>query len=267
MWRIITLVLLMFYSWLNTASFAQKIDNDIIKIKNGPTIHGGLDSIRRDTVFFRVNGKIPVTYPVSQVEEFRKEDKITSYYSDKNNSHNHSNSPTTKFAKPDSNAIYFSFNTGFAPFRAISPKITLGYRLHQAFIPVVSVDYTWYNNAPGRFSGVTGGITGSTLNNALRPYYNVQMGYGFNHTTESIWDQGRLLSKSHGIKLDIGAGVIQPILDANKLLSLGLNYGTQEARYQYTSSIWNWNLSRMEDVLITEKIKYNRLYFTIGIIF
>ncbi len=50
--------------------FAQKVDDDIIKIKNGPTIYGGLDSIRRDSVFFRVNGKIPVSYPISQIEEF-----------------------------------------------------------------------------------------------------------------------------------------------------------------------------------------------------
>ena len=67
--------------------------------------------------------------------------------------------------------------------------------------------------------------------------------------------------------MDIGAGIIKPIIDANNLVTIGLNYGTQQATYQYNSSIWNWTLNRMENVVFNEKIRYNRLYFTLGIIF
>jgi len=258
MWRNILLLILFCCFYGTTSTFAQKVDDDIIKIINGPTIYGGLDSIKRDTVFFRVNGKIPVTYPISQIEEFRK---------DKKHNNNYSNKENQGLKKQDSSLIYFTLSTGYTLFRAISPKITLGYRLHTAFIPILSVDYTWYNNAPGRFMGISGGITVSPQKDKVRPYYNLQFGYGINYTTESIWEQGKLLDKTGGLKMDIGVGIIKPIIGSKNSLTMGLNYGTQQATYEYNSSIWNWSLSRMENVVINEKIKYNRLYFTFGVIF
>lgn len=265
--RYFTLIIIAVCFCGNTQIFAQKIDDDIIKIKNGPTIYGGLDSIRRDTVFFRVNGKIPVSYPVSQIEEFRKDSKYN-YSNAKKDNLEKSPRPSNKIiARPDTTSLYISFSTGISFFRAISPKISLGYRLHQLFIPIASVDYTVYKEANGRFTGLSGGFTGSFASRVRRPYYTFEMGYGINQTPQSAWNYGEIISKTGGLKMDFGLGIINPIIDGNNLVSIGLNYGTQDATYVYTSDIWNWQNSRMEKLVINEKIRYNRLYLTLGIIF
>jgi hypothetical protein len=268
MWRNILLLILLCCFYGTTSTFAQKVDDDIIKIKNGPTIYGGLDSIRRDTVFFRVNGKIPVTYPISQIEEFKKDTK----YNQSKNKVKNTEEPKNRYDNPflvrsDSNNLYVSFTTGITFFRSISPEISVGYKLHQSFVPIASFDYTYFHNANGRFFGLTAGITGNFITNFNRPYYNIQFGYGANQTEQRDWPEVELIKQSGGLKMDIGFGVMRPILDANSLVLFGLNYGIQDASFTYWDNIWSGNSAFPERVMVLEKIRYNRLNFTLGIVF
>lgn len=247
--------------------FAQKVDDDIIKIKNGPTIYGGLDSIRRDSIFFRVNGKIPVSYPISQIEEFKKDDNYSSKTAKKSNSINKNSNESII---PNSKGLCYTVSSGFSFFRALAPKFTLGYRINQHLIPIASVDYTYYQNAPGQFVGLQGGITGSFKSfdkNWKSPYYSIQAGYGINKTKNNSWEYGTILSKKGGFKMDIGMGMLYAIVDSKIQLSFGLNYGTQQAEFNYFSDQWDWNLGRFESIQVKETILYNRMYLTGGIHF
>lgn len=236
--------------------FAQ-YSKDILYLKSGTQMVGVLDSIKRDSVFFRVFGHVPVVYPMSEVKEFsmHKNDQKS----------NKAKKRREGMALPDSGKFIAIQNN--LSIRGITAQVSAGYRLNYLVQPMVSAEVARYIEAGGSFLAVMGGLSGDLQKRRVSPFYSIQAGYGLNLTSNSQWEYGVIKEKKGGLKTEFGFGIKQRTKDDELIWHYGLSLSNQRAEYVYDRTIWNWQTNTSRLVEMTESINYIRFNLKLGIIF
>lgn len=241
--------------FVGSTKASAQFSTDIIFLKSGTEIVGVLDSIKRDTVFFRVGGRISVAYPMREVEKFSMQQQGQPKAPKKKKEGN---------PMPDS-GFYFAIQNNLS-IRGVTAQLSGAYRLNYIIQPMASVEMARYIAAGGSFLSVMAGLNGDFKKAKRSPFYSVQAGYGLNLTSQSQWDYGLIKNKKGGFKMEYGFGIRQSTKEDEFIWHYGLSISTQNAEYVYDKTVWNWMNNTRRIVEVTENITYLRFNLKLGVI-
>lgn len=244
-------------SLLFVPKVSAQLSTDIMYLKSGTQLIGVIDSIKRDTVFFRVNARIPVAYPMSQIEKFSMQQDVGNRTS--------KNKPQKDDIPMPDSGHYFAIQNNMS-IRGITAQLSAAYRLNYFIQPMASVEMARYIEAGGSFLSLMGGMNGDFKRGKRSPYYSMQAGYGFNMTTESQWDYGIIKDKKGGFKMETSFGIRQRNKENDFIWTYGVSVTTQRAEYTYDRNIWDWVNNTWRVVEVQESINYIRFNLKLGLI-
>lgn len=227
--------------------FAQKADDEVI-LKSGTVLYGAIDSIQRDTLFFKIGNRLPVSFAMSDVHQIQSSKKRKDRL------------PKTRESLPDSG--FFFMGSIHAGLRATNANGRFGYRFSPVLQPIVSTSLSRYYAAGASFVQCMGGLTGNFENNL---YYLAEAGYGFNITTSEQFSED-LLHKEGGYAWAMELGIRKWDKPNSYIYQYGLRFISQQAQFEYNQIRWN-SLLGDHTVHINEKIGFRRVVLTLGFLF